>query len=192
MIANGTPAGCTRMNGHVNKIARGSENDVEAWVTIDDSTLTDDPLTMTGALRQTVADVRATTGVRCWTMMDVYLTMKINTRLVSLTDPRLIVPREFSQKMRGVWVPISLWRLVCLHSLPLLPLAVLLSLWPLILSILLMMGLWLVTIDLLVVLLCQRSSITKSFQLHILRLLWGNVQLRRLPYTNASPIHMTS
>jgi hypothetical protein len=65
-------------------------------------------------------------------MMDVYLTMKINTRLVSLTDPRLMiaflamsvvrqqkrfawgmlrsrtVPREFSQKMRGVWVPISL------------------------------------------------------------------------------------
>jgi hypothetical protein len=42
----------------------------------------DDPLIMTGASLQTVADVRAMTGARHRTMIDALLTLKINNILV--------------------------------------------------------------------------------------------------------------
>jgi hypothetical protein len=47
----------------MNKTARGCESGAGACLTVDASTLIDDPLIMTGAFRQMVADVRATTVV---------------------------------------------------------------------------------------------------------------------------------
>jgi|SRR5712691_7462616 len=95
--------------------------------------------------------------------------------------------------MRDVWVPMTLRRLVCLRFLLSLTLMVLVSLWLPILRFLLLVVLWLVaTNPPVAVLLCQWSSITISSQLHILRLLWGNVQIKGLPYKTASPAHTLS
>jgi len=83
----------------MNKTARGCESGPGATLTVDASTLIDDPLIMTDAFRQTVADVRAMTvvhliwvmiGVRHRTMIVVFVTLKIITHLALLTDACLM------------------------------------------------------------------------------------------------------